>query len=160
MANRFAARPAALVLDVCLLGAAAWLGGWAWALLILAAAAEIRWRGENQAEEWLTVFPALLWTILAAASGDRRLMFPYALQLATGMACRGGLAAGVGLVALFAGIRWGQAATAHVLGVEMLAAVPALAAGVWVHGWSPRGAEGRFLAGLAAGAVGLIGLLL
>ena len=160
MSNRFAARPGAWLPGLGLLGAAAWLGGWAWALLMLAAVVEIRWRGEDQAEEWLAVMPALLWTVLSAASGDRRLMFPYALQLAAGMACRSGLAAGVGLVALFAGIRWRQAATAHVLGVEVLAAAPPLALGVWVYGWSPGGAGGRLLAGLAAGVAGLIGLLL
>lgn len=150
MLGNWTTKQAALVLDAALLGAVLWLGGWAWSLLMAVALVEIRMSGASVEEEWRTVCPALLWVALSSAAGDRRLMFPFALHLAAGMGVRRGWAAGVGEVALFALIRWAQGATGHVLGVEMLAAGPALALGIWT---------GRF-GGLVAASVGLVGLLL
>ena len=100
--------------------------------------------------------PAALWFLLFWATGDRRLFFPFTMQLAAGL---GSGWRGVWVVGAFTAVRVQQGASAHVLGVELIVAAVALGAGVLVDKWGPEGRAGRLLAGAAGGVTALIGLL-
>ena len=100
--------------------------------------------------------PAALWFLLFWATGDRRLFFPFSMQLAASL---GSGWHSVWVVGVFTAIRVLQGASAHVLGVELIVAAAALGAAVLVDKWGPGGVPGRLLAGAAGGVVALVGLL-
>ena len=70
----------------------------------------------------------LVWVLMFAVTGDRRLFFPFAIYQAVtfGQLWRGGFVAGTSMiVAMFAVIRIEQEASFRVLVVELLVAVVA-----------------------------------
>lgn len=111
------------------LAAAAYFGGWPWAL-VGAAVLAVLWKLQADWESVLTTFGlSLLWLALFYWSGDRRFFFPYCMQLAVQLGCllqgrtqRPMVFGGGGIVALFTAIRLWQGATAFVLFVELLVA--------------------------------------
>ncbi|MDE3165682.1 MAG: hypothetical protein KGN36_07750, partial [Acidobacteriota bacterium] len=122
------------ILAAC--AAAAIFGGWAWTLpclILWPALYGIRAR-EGAAAVTAALAPGLVWLLLFALTGDRRLYFCYSMQFAVHLAClrrehglRAGAAGGAIPIAVFLAVRVAQAASARVLVVESLVAGALLA---------------------------------
>jgi hypothetical protein len=134
-------------------------GLWAWAVPGAAAAAAM-WRRRAPLEEaaW-TAAVAGVWLAASLATGDRRLYFPFSMQLAAQGACVS-KPLGAGMVALFAVVRLLQGATRGVLMVELLVAAAALGAGLWINSKGESTGGMRVAAGTAGALVALCGLAL
>lgn len=81
------------------------------------------------------VAPSLVWLVLARATDNRELFFPFAMHLAAVVTCRlanrtaaWGCLGGAAVVAAFLGIRMAQEATLRVLAVECAVAFAILGA--------------------------------
>jgi hypothetical protein len=143
------------------LTAAAYFGGWYWALLTAIVLA-MQWRVEWSAPAVaLTISTSLLWLAMFAWTEDRRMFFPFAMHLAVMMGwllkgrARRAMVWGPALVVgAFTAIRVAQAATAEVLAVELAVAVAAIAAAVWAGRW------GRLAAAMVGSLVAFAGLVL
>ncbi|MGC4053772.1 MAG: hypothetical protein QM757_31680 [Paludibaculum sp.] len=120
-----------------LLAFTALLGGWPWALMAaIWVAALLKW----QEDSWpllLAAAAGLFWIALFRGTEDRRLFFPFSMQVAASVACllgvhgrRPALAAGILVTAVFAVIRMLQDAGTHVLGVELIVAAAVVPVGV------------------------------
>ncbi len=130
MTLRGASEIAVSILAVCVTAAA---GGLEWALVCSIAVAALWWRGFRFGTLVSVLAVSLLWLALYRFTADRRLFFPYTMQLAVqlGFLLRGRVAhpaiiGGGGLMAVFVLIRVVQAATAAVLFVEVLVCVAIL----------------------------------
>ena len=104
------------------------LGGWEWCAVSLAALA-LLWR-RKPASTGLLVSGALslLWLLAFRLTGDRRLFFPYAMQVAVQIPvllahkmARPSLLGGGAILIVFLVIRIWQAASVEVLAVESIA---------------------------------------
>ena len=135
-----------------LLAAALWFGGWTWAVL-WAIAFLVLAREESPTAALAAAGPAFLWLALFHGTGDRRLFFPFAMQV-------GQASSPVLLTAAFFAIRIQQAATPHVLAVEFFVAVAVLAIGHTIKRQGPPGLPTRTLAAAAVAILALVGLLL
>lgn len=128
------------------------LGGWP-AALLWALAFVLLARREGPATALAAAAPAIFWLLLLHWSGDRRLFFPYAVQV-------GQASSPVPLLAAFFAIRIQQSATPHVLLVEFLVTAVVLLAGALIQRRGPPGLSTRILASAVAAALALLGLLL
>lgn len=145
--------------------AAAVFGGWEWALLCSIVLLAL-WRADFQAASVLaSVAVSMLWLALYVWTGDRRLFFPYSMQLAVQMSCllrgrveRAAAAGGGGIIAVFLAIRIAQSATAGVLFVEFLVAVLAMAISLPVYARSSNSRKSRIFAGALGSALAFAGL--
>lgn len=122
------------------------------------------WGGLRDAKDLLAIsFLSLFWLGAFAASGDRRLFFPFTIQFAMQLAClemdRSILRAVLGavwIVAVFSAVRLVQSAPLIVLLVELVVAAVAIAVALAVHreGWGNRG-----LAAAIASLLAFVGLV-
>lgn len=141
------------------------LGGWEWALLGGVVHASL-WRVDRRvASVQLTAATSFVWLGLFHWNGDRRLFFPYAMQIAVQMAylMQGRvpypqIIGGGGIVALFLVIRLRQSATAGVLILEMFVALAILPLVLRICGSAARGPWHRALAGVLGSALAFAGL--
>ncbi len=129
-----------------------WLGGWPWALL-WALAFVVLARREGPVSALLAAGPTLFWLMVSNWTGDRRLFFPFALQL-------GQLSWPLPLLAVFFAVRVQQSASLHVLAVEFLVAAAALGAGRAIGGPGPTELRMRMVSAAVVSLLALIGLLL
>ena len=128
-----------------------WLGGWPWALL-WALSFLLLARQETPAFALATAGPAFLWLVLFHQTGDRRLFFPFAVQV-------GQASSPVVVLAAFFAIRIQQSATPHVLVIEFLVTAAVLTVGHAIQRHRPPGLQTRLLAAAIASILALIGLL-
>ncbi len=135
-----------------LLAAAWWFGGWPWAVLWTLAFLVIA-RQQSPAAALAAAGPAFLWLALFHGTGDRRLFFPFSMHV-------GQASSPVLLAAVFFAIRIQQAATLHVLAVELVVAIAVLAIGQAITRQGPPGLRTRTLAAAAVAILALLGLLL
>lgn len=111
---------------LALFAVAAVYGGWPWAVMAVVWVAALRGDGEDS---WMLLqvgASGLFWLALFHWTGDRRLFFPFSMQVAATLAVQWHPAAGGVVVAGFAAIRLWQGASTHVLEVEMVVAVVVL----------------------------------
>ncbi len=138
-------------LGVAAILASYWMGGWYWSVVYAAAVI-----AQRRAASFFLAIP-LIWVALFAASGDRRLFFPFAMYQAVvfGIYWQRGFAAGAALiVGLFTLIRIEQEASFRVIAVELVVAVVAVSAGGLTRKYNAVAAAG------AASLIALAGLLL
>ncbi|QOY87699.1 hypothetical protein [Paludibaculum fermentans] len=147
---------------VALLTSAAFLGGWPWALMAAILVVTLRTRESGGWAMLQAAAGGLFWLALFHWTGDRRLFFPFSMQVAASAACLwringkwAAVAVGALVTGVFAGIRLLQSASAHVLGVELIVAAVVLAAGLALLPYT-----GRWGASTAAALLALAGLLI
>lgn len=137
----------ALVIQVAVLAALCWFGGWYWCLVSVPMFVSGRTRflkNRVPAVLW-AAGPGLLWLTLFVFNGDRRMFFPFTMFQAVlfGQLWRRGFAAGAALViGLFTMIRIEQEASLRVLIVELVVAVAAAFAGAACLRFGPVAAAG------------------
>ena len=136
---------------VVLLVVAWWLGGWPWALL-WALSFLLLARQETPAIALAAAGPAFIWLVLFHQTGDRRLFFPFAVQV-------GQASSPVVVLAAFFAIRIQQSATPHVLVIEFLVTAAVLTVGNVIQRHGTPGLQTRILAAASASILALIGLL-
>lgn len=144
-----------------LLGFAAFYGGWPWALMAAIWVVALRTGEDRNVSMLQAAAGGLFWVALFHWTGDRRLFFPFSMQVAASAACRWRVngtwtaaAAGAVVTAVFAGIRLLQSASAHVLGVELIVAAAVLSIGLALLPYT-----GKWAASTAAALLALAGLL-
>lgn len=155
----------AFLAGVLPLAAAAWFGGWPWALIGLVVLV-VLWRQRADLETVLTTYGiSLLWLGLFYWSGDRRFFFPYCMHFAVqaayllqGKTSRPMLYGGGGIVALFTAVRLWQEATAFVLFVELLVAANILYLAARAQQRGSARTEFRAIAGVLASLLAYISL--
>jgi hypothetical protein len=145
-------------------GAAAFYGGWEWALMGAVVLA-ILWRVDFALGSVVTALAvSLAWLAVFHWTGDRRMFFPYSMQFALqmpyvlrGKIARPAIVGGGGLILFFLLIRVVQDATMQVLLVETVVALAIL--GIVVRLCGPSQAMPvRLLAGALASALAFAGL--
>ncbi len=160
-------KAAIAILAAC--AAAAIFGGWAWTLPCLILWTALRNAPSRAGAAALTaaLAPGLLWLLLFALTGDRRLYFCYTMQYAVHLAClrreHGGRAAAAGgaiPVAVFLGVRVAQAASARVLAVETLVAGGLLALALALYGPDSAGPARRAAVSMAVSLLAFFSLAL
>lgn len=141
------------------LAATAGFGGWEWAVLCSIVVLTLWLTGFGAISVVASLGLSLCWLALYVGTGDRRLFFPYAMQLAVQMGCllRGrvnhpSMVGGGGILALFLAIRVAQSATAGVLFVEFLVASVSLAIALGLYAPASRTATAQTR--ITAGAIG------
>jgi hypothetical protein len=146
---------------VVLLGCAAFYGGWPWALMAAILVVALRAGEDDNVSMLQAAAGGLFWVALFHWTGDRRLFFPFSMQVAAYAACRcrvngkwTAVAAGAVVTAVFAGIRLVQSASAHVLAVELIVAAAVLSIGMALLPYT-----GKWAASTAAALLALAGLL-
>jgi hypothetical protein len=130
---------------LAIVAAAAYFGGWHFAVIAALALALLLLR-----DVWESSAVSMLWLALYFASGDPRLFFPFSIQFA--LQC--GWPRGAAVLASFLAIRISQGATAKVLLVELAVAVVVIAISLGGYARSSRtllaragwAAAGSFLA--------------
>ncbi len=155
----------ATLAGIVAVGIAGQFGGWEWALLCLIVLAAL-WRIESGLVPVIaTVGCSFVWLALYYWTGDRRLFFPYSMQLAAQLACllqgRVRLPAIVGggsIVAVFTMIRIAQSATTGVLIVELAVAAAALAIALHAYRGSSRNTTARVVASALGSVLAFGGL--
>lgn len=134
------ALPNKVVFTGLMAGAAAFYGGWEWALLSVLVLIAV-WRADLPLVAMLaTMGVSYFWLGAFHWTGDRRLFFPYAMQFAVQMPelMRGRVrhpivVGGGGTIAVFLLIRVIQSASASVLVVELVIAASILALAAMVR---------------------------
>jgi hypothetical protein len=119
---------------------------WVLSFLLLA-------RRESSSAALALAGPAFFWLFLSFQTGDRRLFFPFALQL-------GQVSSPLLVIAAFFAIRIQQSATPHVLAMELLVSAAVLALGQAIRRLGPPGLQTRILAAAAISIMALLGLLI
>ena len=147
-----------------ILAVTALYGGWEWALLSFAVLMAL-WPAQFRALSMLvTLGVSLVWLALFHSTGDRRLFFPFATQLAIQMRylMEGRISrptiGGVGVIVGFLLIRVVQSATFRVLVVELFVAAAILALVSMLCSSKDQNAKTRLLAGILGSALAFAGL--
>lgn len=155
-----------ILISLIAVAAAAFYGGWEWALLSLVVVTLCRLRS-NSLSILATIGVSALWLAIFHSTGDRRLFFPFAIQFAVQMpyllkdrVARPVLVGGGGMIAIFMLIRISQSATVSVLLVELVVAVIVLALVQQIIPPSASGAKARMLAGMLGSTLAFAGLVL
>ncbi|MFM8890080.1 MAG: hypothetical protein ACKOTB_00400 [Planctomycetia bacterium] len=159
-------RIAFIVVEAAFLAIAHLEGGPPWTLVAAGAFLALSWVPASGSVIGLAA-GSLLWLAVFRATGDREYFFPYALQLATLVACRlsdrgrgWGLAGGAAVVLVFLGIRVAQRATVPVLAVEAAVGTAILAAALFLRQRGPAGPLASAAIVAASAALACLGLLL
>lgn len=146
---------------VALLGFAAFYGGLPWALMAAIWIVALRTGEDVNMSMLQAAASGLFWVALFHWTGDRRLFFPFSMQVAAFAACRWrvngkwtAVATGAVVTTVFTGIRLLQSASAHVLGVELIVAAAVLSIGLALLPYT-----GKWAASTAAALLALAGLL-
>lgn len=144
-----------------LLGFAIFYGGWPWALMAAIWVVALRTGEDGNGSLLQAAVSGLFWLALFHWTGDRRLFFPFSMQVAASAACRWrvqgkwtAVAAGAVVTAVFTAVRLLQSASAHVLGVELVVAAAVLSIGLVLLPFT-----GKWAASTAAALLALAGLL-
>ncbi|MGJ5820023.1 hypothetical protein [Paludibaculum fermentans] len=147
---------------VTLLAFAVFYGGWPWALIAAIWVVALRTWEQVGWPMLQAAAAGLFWLALFHWTGDRRLFFPFSMQVAASAACLWringkwpAVAVGALVTGVFTGIRILQFAGAHVLGVELLVAAAVLCIGLALL---PH--IGKWGASTTAALLALAGLLL
>jgi hypothetical protein len=139
----------------------AWFGGWPWLLIFLGMGLPLRAQLSQPLVLVESIVSSFLWLAVYVVTEDRRLYFPYTIQLAFQLyalsPARGW--ASTGLVALFAVIRLVQGASLIVLTVELLITGVALLIPIWYFNSGTAGSTRRLLAGALASLLAFAGLI-
>lgn len=125
---------------------------WPWAATGVLAFALVA-RKEGYSSGLLITVPAFFWVVLFAWTGDRRLFFPFAMQLAHA-------SSPIPLAVAFFAVRIQQGAAPHVLLVEFCVAVAVLATGHVIQRQRPSGRGTRLIAASTVSILALLGLVL
>jgi hypothetical protein len=155
-----------LVGEVALLLVTQAIGGPPWTVVMLASVVALSLAGPRLESLGLAA-ASLLWLAAFRVTGDRELFFPYAMQLAAVVICRGGdrgtgfaATAGGAVAAAFLGVRVWQQASAQVLAVECAVAAAIVGMAVLLCGRLPRTRATRAAIIAAAAAAAYAGLAL
>ena len=159
-------RVAFVIGEVVFLAAAQVFGGPPWTLVGAVAFVALAFGG-TRITTLALLASSLVWLALAKATGNRELFFPYAMHLASVVACRRsgssalpGLPGACAVVAAFLAIRVAQQATLPVLAVEFAVAAAILAGAALARLRFPRGPLGDGAIVAASAVLACLGLLL
>jgi hypothetical protein len=121
----------------CNAAIAFWWGGWEWAIMLLTSLLLNRQHLKHPLAILTQTVISLFWLLYFVATGDRRLYFPFTIQLAVQSITiessnRSHFTAAM-IMGLFTAIRWTQNATLIVLAVELVVAVVAIAVPAYLN---------------------------
>jgi glucose-6-phosphate-specific signal transduction histidine kinase len=140
-------------------------GGWEWAMPCLIGLL-VLWRVEF---DFLSVLATLgcsfFWLSLYLWTGDRRMFFPYSIQIAVQMVCllhgrmlMPAVLGGGSVIALFTMVRIAQSASIGVLAVELAVAAATLLIAGYTYGRSSQTLRDRVVAGTIGSLLAFGGL--
>ena len=155
----------AILTGLIALVVAAFYGGWEWVLLSFVVLVAL-WHAEFAVVPILTTIGVSYFCLaLFHWTSDRRIFFPYAMQLAVqmpdvmkGLVSKPALVGGGGIIAVFMLIRITQSATAGVLLVELFIAITILTLVSKICPQSVRGPGTRVIIGVLGSALAFVGL--
>ena len=155
----------ASLIGLIVLALAALYGGWEWVLITAIVLIALLPAQFHVVSILATVGASFFWLALFHWTGDRRLFFPYVMQLAVqmpyllqGRSSMPAIVGGGGLIAGFMLIRVTQSATAGVLKVELFVATAILTLLTLLPGNIVQGPRMQVLAGVLGSILAFFGL--